>query len=555
MKATRLFAFLITTFAAVALTSCNHKEEMEPTYDPGAVVFTVSSQAISEHGIDVVVKHNGGEMDGWIGFLTEDMTTPVDQLIREQAVPIVRKDFHYGRSQTVRLTDLDAEKDYRYIAYGMKDDKTIYGIPGVAAFTTDEDFNAVVFSVELKEVTGHEATFHVTHTGKETYTWYGFTTTDLQTDEQTLIAAQANDVDLANRGTDVEVSAVELSSDTEFKYIVFGVKEGGVVYGTPASVTFQTLEDLDGVAFTVTADNIEKTSADVTVTHNGREDYTWFGFLTEDLETAVDALVEEKAAAITDAELKSGKDETISLTGLQTGVTYRYIAAGYKEGALYGVPGSAEFTTQEHVETPYEKWLGKWEVTFLEYQYDDNGQKTGETNVTHTWEILAKAKDATYTIKNVSSETNVLGDVEAVFNADGTFSVKPQLTLESTYSGNPDLYYLCGMYMNGDSEYLLYSGDYAIFTASLTDQENATLAAGDYQGATFTAAQTLNQYNNTWYLTTGKYVLPNAMKKLESGSSDDGGDENDRRAGPWHPQQLKPQHVERSDFSHPHVRT
>ena len=107
MKAKRLFTFLIASITLFVAASCNHKEEMEPTYDPGAVVFNVSSQAISDHGIDVVVRHNGKERDGWNGFLTEDLTSPIEDLILAQAVPVSKKDFHFGTSQTIRLTNLD----------------------------------------------------------------------------------------------------------------------------------------------------------------------------------------------------------------------------------------------------------------------------------------------------------------------------------------------------------------------------------------------------------------------------------------------------------------
>ena len=175
--------------------------------------------------------------------------------------------------------------------------------------------------------------------------------------------------------------------------------------------------------------------------------------------------------------------------------------------------------------SPYEKWLGKWEITYVEYEYNDSGQKTGEKEVTHTWEIKQKVADVSYTISGVSSTENEFGDVIADFDAaTNALSVLPQLTLETTYSGNPDLYYFCAMY--GENN-LLYSGDTPIFTAVM-EGDTATLTPGEYQGNTFHSASTLNQYSSKWYLTTGRYDLPNSMKLVEpgeGGGEGEGGEE------------------------------
>ena len=175
--------------------------------------------------------------------------------------------------------------------------------------------------------------------------------------------------------------------------------------------------------------------------------------------------------------------------------------------------------------SPYEKWLGKWEITYVEYEYNDSGQKTGEKEVTHTWEIKQKVADVSYTISGVSSTENEFGDVIADFDAaTNALSVLPQLTLETTYSGNPDLYYFCAMF--GESN-LLYSGEIPIFTAVM-DGDTATLTPGEYQGNTFHSAATLNLYSSKWYLTTGRYDLPNSMKLVEpgeGGGEGEGGEE------------------------------
>lgn len=460
MKLKRLFLFLIASFALFAVASCNHKEDMEPTYDPGAVVFNVTSLGITDHGIDVVVKHNGGEKDGWNGFLTEDMTTPIDELIRSQAVPVSRKDFHYGKSQTVRLTGLEAEKDYRYIAYGIKDDKTLYGIPGFATFTTAEDFTVVVFNVELAEVTGHEAHFKVTHNGKDSYTWYAFATQDFDSDINDLVSAKAAEsLDMLNRGASTDVSLLELASDTDYRYIVFGIKENGAVYGTPAEVTFKTLEDFDGIRFQVEATKVGKKSAEIAVSHDGREDYTWFGFLAEDLETSISRLVESRAEVLTDAEIQTGKNVTIPLSGLETGVTYRYIVSGIKDGEVYGIPGYVEFTTEEHVVTPYEKWLGKWSAT-------------GSDGTVMNFEITKKVTDQTYNITGFGEDS----PLEAGFDAE---TGDLQLLYQQAGSNSKWTFYLAGI---GTNNYVAYGdNDKGILgIVKLTGDGTATGEGNEY---------------------------------------------------------------------------
>ena len=447
MRTKTFFGFLAS--AALVLAGCNQKEEMEPTYDPGVVTFSVASQVISDHGIDVFVQHDGDKMDGWCGFLTEDLTTDINVLINTHAAGVTAADMHYGKTQTVRFTDLEAEKDYRYIAYGLKDNKTLYGIPGYAAFTTAEDFNIVVFSVETVSVTGHEAEFNVSHTGKETYSWYAFVTEDLTSDISALCSAQAGKIDFFNYGTPVKTSLSDLAADTEYRYIVFGVKEGGVMYGTPASVTFATPEDWDGIKFNIVGTRIDKTSATFEVSHNGREDYNWFDFITDDLSSSVADLVSAKLGEISAADVKSGKKAETSVKGLMQNTTYRYVVAGYKDGETYGVPGNFEFTTQEYVATPYEKWLGKWE-------------SVGSDGTKMTFTITKKVTDQSYYISGFS---DLIDPVEADFDVNtGELLLK---FFQSTKTLN------------------LSSGVFTLYIAGLadTDYDGATLVAkGDANG-------------------------------------------------------------------------
>ena len=535
MRTNKFLGFLAS--AALILAGCDPREIVEPAVEPVIVTFTVASQAVSEHGVDISVHHNGEEMDSWSGFLTEDVSGDIDALIRSHAAGVAKGDLHYGNSQTIRIDNLDAEKDYRYIAYGLTADKTVYGIPGSVAFTTAEDFNAVEFKVETVSVNGHEAEFNVSHNGKDTYPWYAFVTEDLTSDVAALCAAQAGKTDVFNYGAAVKTSVVNLASDSEYRYIVFGVKKGGVMYGTPASVTFTTPEDWDGIQFSISSTRIDKTSATFEVSHNGREDYAWFDFVTEDLSTSVADLVAAKIGEIGADDLKTGKKAETTVKGLSQGLSYRYVVAGFKaEGETYGIPGALEFTTQEYIATPYEKWLGKWE-------------SVGSDGTKMEFTITKKTTDQSYYISGFSS---LIDPVEADFDAaTGDLLLKFfQSSKTLNLSSGTFTLYIAGL---ADTDYegrtLVAKGDEngVIATVKLTGAKTAVAPNYEYD-YTYSDAGTVhhtvawigmfgyNSSTNGWtYFSDIDYIyFPADWTKTEDGAGD-GDDDNPNQGdyGKW----------------------
>ena len=465
MRTKTFFEFLAS--AALVLVGCNQKEGMEPTEEPAVVTFSVASQVISEHGVDIFVQHDGDQMDSWCGFLTDDLSTDVDALVNSHAAGATEADLHYGNTQTVRLEDLESEKDYRYIAYGLKD-KAVYGVPGSVSFTTAEDFNVVVFNVSTLSVTQHEAEFSVSHNGKDSWSWFAFATEDLTSDLFSLCSAQVGKIGAFNYGNAVKTSLADLAADTEYRYIVFGVKENGVIYGTPASVNITTLEDWDGVKFNIVSTRIDKTSAEFEVSHNGRDDYNWFDFVTDDLSTSVADLVAAKIGDVTADDISSGKKATTTVKRLSQGKTYRYIVAGYKEGATYGIPGDFEFTTQEFIATPYEKWLGKWE-------------SVGSDGTKMEFTITKKVTDVSYYISGFSS---LIDPVEAEFDAaTGDLLLKYfQSSKTLNLSSGVFTLYIAGL---ADTDYnnqqLVAKGDANGVIAAVKLTSNTTAVAPNYE--------------------------------------------------------------------------
>ena len=91
--------------------------------------------------------------------------------------------------------------------------------------------------------------------------------------------------------------------------------------------------------------------ATVTVTHDGSDRDTYYGFATKDLDSGVDALVNRKTRELSGTEnlsgsLKSGSTRIINVEGLESGTAYRYVVFGMNpDGSIYGTPGSCSFST------------------------------------------------------------------------------------------------------------------------------------------------------------------------------------------------------------------
>ena len=91
---------------------------------------------------------------------------------------------------------------------------------------------------------------------------------------------------------------------------------------------------------------VQSDYAEVVVRHNGAKDATWFGFITEDQETAVKDLIEARLPGLDRKTLHVGNAQTVALRSLEEVKTYRYVAfAVDPDNKVYGTPGSLAFST------------------------------------------------------------------------------------------------------------------------------------------------------------------------------------------------------------------
>lgn len=107
-----------------------------------------------------------------------------------------------------------------------------------------------------------------------------------------------------------------------------------------------TPEEKD-VTFEVAITSVGEDVATVSVSHNGAETDTWYGFVTTDTKRADLSLIYEKVEEISTSDLTTGITKTVELTGLTRGTSYKYVVFGMgADGAIYGTVGSAIFETE-----------------------------------------------------------------------------------------------------------------------------------------------------------------------------------------------------------------
>ena len=185
--------------------------------------------------------------------------------------------------------------------------------------------------------------------------------------------------------------------------------------------------------------------------------------------------------------------------------------------------------------TPYEKWLGKWEVT--------------RGDMKDTWVITEKVKDASYTItgiEGISLAKNIPGaefPVVATFNAeDGSMTLAVQEGLGNvTVEGKTASMGIYGQILyQGDIYYV--SGSYDIFNGVLSGEDEATLNPGEVTIASL--GQDFVLVSMSYVATLGQdgwsfnddvpTPLPTTIKQIErSGGSGEGGGDSDVSYDDW----------------------
>lgn len=357
MKIVKIAKLAITVILASVVASCAKEQAQEETSE-APVSFTVQLNKADAEYAEVVVTHDGQKDATWFGFVTSDVESPVEDLIKAQLANVNAKSLHVGNAQTVAIRNLEEFKNYRYVAFGVNPDGERYGEPGNLAFSTSPIFD-VKFTATAKEVLSHEASFSISHDGLEVLTYMAFVTEDTETDLKTLVAEHYKTLvtsdNKLNEGVELfsgntgDFTFDSLIHETDYRFVIYGIYDNnGVVvyYGAPAQVEFSTPIDLSIVPFSAQISNVYTESASVAVTYDAKnEELSWYGFVTEDLTTPAASLIATAIAGITDEQIQTGKDKSIDISGLTAETDYRYIVTGVGEDGAFGVPADVKFST------------------------------------------------------------------------------------------------------------------------------------------------------------------------------------------------------------------
>lgn len=308
----------------------------------------------------------------------------------------------------------------------------------------------VTFTAQATNVLENGVSISISHDGTENDTYYGFYTTDLTSEAGTLIEAQVAELkesvpDLTQvlwKGKTLVRPVMNLTPATDYKYIVFGIKADGTVYGKEGVAEFTTLETqtiqfeanpkwtpkYDGKQVHSSYGLVDYVSVASTDTENG---YIIDIIATEDIESA--GLEEAFLASVDyiqgliDKDINAGYESswedylyTESATefyNLKDGVNYRVYAIGVTgDGELSGkYAQSEEFTPEPTPEASegYNKWKGYWIMT------DQNDAQ-------HPMIIDTFVPDETLSVTLI----NGFPPVHASYNEDGTMSILASILIE-----------------------------------------------------------------------------------------------------------------------------
>ncbi len=319
----------------------------------------------------------------------------------------------------------------------------------------EADPNNAKFSVALYAAENGNAEVYVSHDGSEALTWYGFLTEDVTTDLSALVADKAAKVtkDQIKAGTFYKDVISGIKSGVDYRYVAFGISLDGETYGIPGEARV-----VSALTFVLTAKGHTSESVSVKIEHNGSENNTWYGFLTEDLEADASVLVKENLPA--EAAFKTGVKDSIVFEGLKPATSYRYIVTGITSKGVFGEPAEIVLSTQKYVSSE------KYSVNYIGFfEYEDFGPVPGI-------EVTAAEDASKYyyyaEAADIAGEYDEFDDYIEHIISEATSA----LLEDAEYYEAPVSEFL----ISGSQTIplLLYNGSYRIFVLSLDDNGKFT---------------------------------------------------------------------------------
>lgn len=249
------------------------------------------------------------------------------------------------------------------------------------------------FTLGEPEVEATQVTIRVEHDGDKTDNWHYIVTAKTSKIEEA-IAAEVERILNSTTSTTLQnvtkknVVVTDLTPETEYTFIVFGITTGGSVYGTPASVDFKTalgevteLTQTNDWTASYQRGDYEGETAEL-ITIDCAENLTYYVsyaeiWYLEEIQETYGMTVEDYAMWIATTEfpemLNYGyRMEDLLVTGPGELAFPRMVSDDYllfiigftTDGQITGTFSTYEFTVEQETATPeYEKWFGTWKLT------------------------------------------------------------------------------------------------------------------------------------------------------------------------------------------------
>lgn len=374
------------------------------------------------------------------------------------------------------------------------------------------DRDSLTFDVRIETVGANDVTALVSHNGTEDVTYYAFCYRDFTQGEpmaiENAVAALkesgAAPSEVLTSGSSASVKCTGLQSSAMYRLVVCGLDEDYNVYGTPASVYFNTVEG--SVIYEPNPDWIvtyqgKQAASDnsgygdvIQVTSYGNEE-GYFAvvvpaadYQAKGIAACAEEVIAEREAYFAEQE-EAGwivdRSEYVYYTTaayiLETGDEGEYVGLAigvdenFKATGLYAA--SEPFTPEEvQYSEGYGRWLGDWRISGT---YED-GEGVDQP-ISYDITISYLVPDKAYIIYGYQNGLNgvELPGVQASFDA-----MSGNMVFTSSYAGDRyvdgvsySLYFYATKTSGNSLTYM--AGDYTIATAVLNGTNSATVTANE----------------------------------------------------------------------------
>ncbi len=419
---TGLRGLLLVSALAAVMAGCTKEDDLS-SVSKEMTVFEVTSEFPTQKGATMNITHNGPADCRYAGCAFE-YGTSIDEAIAGK-IEELRSDLaedamlafddvtFSGNSSTDVVTGLLPNRKYSYVVFGLDEDFSVYGTRDTCVFTTQTGaapFNMHVVVAETRTV---QVEVQTNSRFDDTYPYYVFWTTDLETPVDRLIEKEVGSLDapaeVIDHGRkifnvpDDFPGTPDLEPGKKYRIVVTGLYDDGTVYGLPVDMTFKTdrgdlpyYEHEDwvveytgkGLYSGRAVDNITVTSADeerffISVVEEDR--LAQAGEITQALLREVIAQETEAQQKVIDEYAAFGIEATwydYSYTGtverpveaLEEGEKYYALAIGIDvDGVVTGEYQVSDAFEPEVLSATedYLRWVGTWTVSANYVDQDD----------------------------------------------------------------------------------------------------------------------------------------------------------------------------------------